>query len=332
MMIAAEAANPAATIAERWDAIWGAGAYREVVEAAKKLGYKTPAFSWTQVARALFLPVAIFWPYNAIPVAGEISMPRKSALIGSLGSGIALAIIGTLVAWAFEYSYGEFGAMYMYVLMKGGAKLLTKTPILPIQYPIFGSLLFAHIPPIAAFLAALPTISNFGRLPSSFYWTTRPAFALAMDRFGPEIFAHISRFHSPTYSILFCAVVGSIMVAVTAMAPWVAAVSLFLVFVFARLLIFGLSPTVLPFTRPYIWEQGLRLTIAGFPLMSILGLIHSAFFTYVFLTAAMTMKIESAYAFMISMGIGLIPFLYYAHRNKKLGIDINKIFTELPPE
>lgn len=323
--------NPAAALKDRWDALWGTGAYDEVVAVAQANGWRPTTFSWDSMFKALFIPVSMLWPYNAIPVAGEVSEPKKSFLIGAVGSAVVMLVVTTLTAWSYIYSYGEFASQYSYVILKGFGSQLTKNPRLSISYPTFAALLAPQSPILVGFLGGLVVWSNFGRMPSSFFWTTRNAFAMAMDRFAPEWFTKISRWHSPKYGVLFCFLLGCAAIIICSYNPWLAVVSLLAIYFFIRFE-WTLCEIVLPYLRRHIWERGLPLTIGGLPIITLVGFIKALVFGFFLLNALVGVKIETIYAFILTYGTAIVLFLIYAHWNTKKGIPVEKIFYELPPE
>ncbi|MEM3596791.1 MAG: APC family permease [Candidatus Bathyarchaeia archaeon] len=323
--------NPAATLRDRWDAVWAPGAYDEVVTVAQANGWRPAVFSWDSMFKALFIPVSMLWPYNAIPVAGEVSEPKKSFLIGAVGSAAVMCVVTTLTAWSYIYSYGDFASQYSYVILKGFGGQLTKSPRLSISYPTFAALLAPQSPVLVGYLGGLVVWSNFGRMPSSFFWTTRNAFAMAMDRFAPEWFTRISRWHSPKYGVLFCFLLGCAAIVLCSYSPWLAVVSLLAIYFFIRFE-WTLCEIVLPYLRRHIWERGLPLTIGALPVLTLVGIVNAILFGFFMLNAIVGAKIETIYAFLLTYGTAIVLFLIYAHWNTKKGLPIDKTFYELPPE
>ena len=98
-----------------------------------------------------------------------------------------------------------------------------------------------------------------------------------------------------------------------------------------RYLFAAMAATILPYKRPDVWEKGLRLTVAGIPLISILGLISFAWWTYIFYYACLTLDPITILTYMFWMGLGLLIFVGFWAYNRRKGIDPRTIYQEIPP-
>ena len=332
--IALFATHPPGTIQESWDNIWGRGAYDEVVEIATKNGWTPTPFSWDVQASALLIPTAMLWPYNALPVAGEVSRPKATLMLSSTGSAVILSLLSIVTSAAFVYSYGDFATMYNYIIMNGFADQFKINPVIAAYFPVslaFFAGCLTTIHPLSIFINTVPILVNWGNISSGFYWTTRPLFALSFDRYAPEVFTKLSRFHSPTYSIIFTFLFSIPFIILSAFNYVVATINLFIMFAFCDWFE-SMSQIVLPFLRRHIWERGLTWTIGGFPVITINGIIYSAIASYLIMTGALGMDISSILSVIMIYTIGGAFYAIYSFRNQKKGIDVSKIFADLPPE
>jgi len=95
--------------------------------------------------------------------------------------------------------------------------------------------------------------------------------------------------HSPHWAITLTWICGIIGVFANAYNWFIALVGTTVLCIY-RYLFAAMAATILPYKRPDVWEKGLRLTVAGIPLISILGLISFAWWTYIFYYACLTIK------------------------------------------
>jgi hypothetical protein len=66
--------------------------------------------------------------------------------------------------------------------------------------------------------------------------------------------------------------------------------------------------------------------------MAILGLV-SAVLEYVILFAGVaTVTTTSIYITVAIMGLGMLGYMVFSQRNSKMGLEPEKIFSEVPPE
>lgn len=119
-----------------------------------------------------------------------------------------------------------------------------------------------------------------------------------------------------------------IFVFVAAAYPIVLSVSLFILGTFL-VIWWSLGGITLPFTRPHIWERGIYVPI---PAVILLGLISTVLQYYVLFTGIAGVNPLSIYITLAIMGLGMAWYAGMSYYNMKRGIDIAKIFSEVPPE
>lgn len=310
-----------------WDAVWGSGAYTEIMNVATANGWEPAAFSWTSTAAAVLVCRGFLYPDNISPLGGELSKPRKTLMIGIGFSGVLLAIFAIGASATLMYSYGDFVSAYNFV-MNTAPEQLTINPGLSPSLAVFAASLTTNIP-LCGFLFLIPFISVIGLIPHGYYWTTRPFFAMAFDRYVPKIFARVSdRWHIPTVSWAYCFLMQVIFVFVAAVWPIILSVSLFIL---GTLLVlwWSMAGITLPFTRPRIWERGLAVPI---PVVIVLGLVSTLLQYYTLFTGLAQVNMISLYITLAIMAIGILGYAIGSYLNRKKGIDIDKIFSEVPPE
>jgi len=318
-------------IQQRWDAIFGTGAYQEIVDIATKNGWTETPFSWSAQMSAMLIPVGMFWEYNAIPVSGEVRRPQVGLPFAAMGSAVVLGVVSSITAAAYMHAYGNFAIMYLWIIKKGLTdqfKINTVIPVTAAGYSFFGAVPTSN-PALASFIVLACPLSTFPKSSSAFYYTTRPFFAMAMDRIAPSIFAHVSKYHSPTYTILYGAIWSAINIIICSYIIITHFVSLLLTFIFLRWW-WTYSEVLLPYRRPEIYERGLKIEIAGVPLIAIVGVINFIVFGHILFSATVTAL--SAFSTALIFAGGVIWYIVYSHKLKKEGLDIEQIFATLPPE
>ena len=326
------ASVPQTSIKAVWDSTWGTGAYDEVVKLATGNGYAVPAFDWSKYAVGLVVPIGLVADYNTIPIAGEISKPTKWLPVASLSAAAVITAFYAITALGVENTYGRFADMYTFIQAHGlGSKLLI-SPNVPANWSFYAAVPAMHLSPIIAMIILIgPTLSVIGTLPNAALYSSRSMFALAFDRFLPKVFTKISRWKSPIYACSVYLVLSMVWLVLFLGNPWIAAVSLLLTYVFVRLML-SLSGVSLPWIKPSIHDRGLAWRIGGFPVMAIAGAIASGFFAFAFMASFNPANLTPLYVFLLIYGIGALGYMIASYVNLRRGIDINKIFVELPPE
>ncbi|MEM2111632.1 MAG: APC family permease [Candidatus Bathyarchaeia archaeon] len=311
-----------------WNSVWGPGAYQEVINVAKNNGWAPAPFSWSATAAAILTCRGFLYPDNVSPLAGEMSKPRKTIMIGIGFAGVILALFAIGASASLMYAYGDFVSAYDFVMMTGKASQLKINPGLDPNLAVFAASLTTNIP-LASFLLLTPFISIIGLIPHGYFWTTRPFFAMAFDRYAPKIFAHVSdRWHIPTYSWTWCIILQIVFVFVARFWSIILSVSLFILGTLL-VLFWSLAGITLPFTRPQIWKRGLSVPL---PLVIILALISTILQFWTLFTGVAGVDEISLYITLTIMFIGMGMYALMSYLNIQKGIDVNQIFAEVPPE
>jgi len=90
---------------------------------------------------------------------------------------------------------------------------------------------------------------------------------------------------------------------------------------------------LLPYHKPEIYERSpVKWEIFGIPVMAILGAFVFAagwFFIYMSLKNFSPTIMLTLIAVML---VGLVVYIYQQSKNKKDGVDVNLIYSQIPPE
>jgi amino acid transporter len=318
----------------KWDQAFGAGAYQEVINVSDAHGFN-PAnfkFSWGAIGGALLIPVSNTWPYCLMPVTGEVQEPSKSIPLSMVGAAVIVLIVNVSTSLAYTNTFGEFALRYNFIVESGYSGDFTINKSLPVSVSTYSAILASDNPAFAAIVGFAPQWGNFADMVLNCLFTSRPMFAMAMDRMAPEIFARVHpRWASPYVGSIWWLVISVIVAALCVYSGALISVVLGIgwVYTFARLFQHW-SEVEVAFSKPHIWERGFRWTIGGIPLVAITGAISATFMLYILCTSAAI--IGSGLMIAITYLIGMLHFAIYANKNLKKGIPPSSIYGELPPE
>jgi len=315
--------------------------YNGIINQAKSSGWTPQGFSLTQTLQALpfiLLTTATVWPVIS---AGEAKRPQRSMFYGTM---VAIAI-SCIFLWItavlfFNVIGDDFAKAFAYIGNCG----CTTNPLPVGPYIQYLSSILANNPAVIFFLGFSFFVWSLILLPAFYVITTRSIFAWSFDRLIPTFMADINdRFHAPLKAILLVAIISSASAALalyTTVVGFAFNITLAAVssFIFA-----GVAAAVFPFVkkaRP-IYDQApaiVKLKIGGLPVITILGVLEAGIFAYVTYLSALSPALSGP---VNPLSVGLIGIIYVAGvviylvskgYHKRLGIDIDMTFRELPPE
>ncbi len=326
--------NPA-SFANGWDAVWGTGSYNEIVTIAQKTGWtpSAPNFDATIKAVAGAALFAYSGFHNPAQWSGEIKNPRRNLIIGIIGGTLITAVIYIGLAASAFYSGGTFISQYDWAFYKGKAQFVITPKIEPVL-PMFAVIFTGGNVLLAFLIATAGAFSLYHVNPAALMMETRRVFALAFDRFFPERFANVSeRFHTPTWAIAFMIVGGIFGIIISSpvlgplrsLAGGINATFMYLLgYTFT-----GLALALLPIVKPEIYES---IKTGKVPFPAICGIVAFGAGLLFFVVNGSTLPIMDITISAIVLGIGLSLYLYYSYKNKKMGVDLKTLLSEIPPE
>lgn len=328
-----------------WDAIFGAGTAQAIMNAAFKGG------NWygTQVEPLKALPMwsgtygMLLWTlwawtgFEAVTFVGsEVKNPTKNYIKGYTGGFIAIMILYLANAFLVPYACNyKFMAAYSYlqmdypdVLSKIMHGLPTPDPSVPLMASVaFMNAAFAIIIGIAYFLWYLNT--------AMVCWVggVRGFFSLAFDRLAPEKLAEVSpRWAAPTWANHITAIIAFLGAVFTlgdsmgsAMAAGVVSFMDFSCLFFVWPV--GLALMMIPWWRPELFK---RMTFQSKAACFIAGILTFAVGWYFMIFTTYT-DIPVMLTNIIVGIIGLLVFIWMSARNRARGIEVEKIYSQIPP-
>jgi len=333
------AITPSSAVPAKWDAVWGAGAYKEVVDITNANGFQEwraaagTGINWNNTMRVL---VPAEWGYSGYMTAvssfaGETRNPSRNIPIATVGTLILVGSIYALLCALMYGTYGDFVTRLCYAHAKGLVDQFTIMSDVDPVTPTFSCSLTTN--PIIQFIVSSATfIWLFNTAlpgPSS---SARYLFAVAFDRFAPEWFAEVNeRFHSPMNAVIYYTL-GTILF------TFFAAYNVFIMIATTAITV-GISSTVqalaaveLSLFKTDIYERGYVYSIGGIPWLAIVAVFALFRGLYKMGIAGMDIDMFSCYFIGTTWAIGLFIYILYCIYNKRRGIDVKKLFEEMPPE
>jgi len=337
-----------------WDMTYGAGAYDEILNVANAAGWRDYIASvtgdpnvwgwpgpWSPgVTLSLSIVVAAyaFWGLEyANYLAGEIDRPKRNFFLGTVGAIALVFVYYLLVSSPTLLGFREFFSAYDYVMNTEAANQLAINPVQTPTWAVFIASLFGGWAPILAIIVTLAVpLWVMNGIPVYMMVPSRISFALAFDRFFPEKLAEVNaRFRTPHWAILLTMIGAIAMIGVLA-TPGYGPLFYALTAVTAvavRWFFAALACTLLPYRRPDLFEQGYTGRIGGVPVVTIVGGAATAA-----TLGLLILGIQQIIGDIISISwfvgwllLAVVLYLYYSRVNAKRGIDVKRIFQEIPP-
>ena len=310
----------------------------KVFEIAKATGWR--AANYNLAGTLPQLPLAMFMYYGASFSAyfgGEVKSIRRTQPIATL-----VFMISSAVAWillmilTYNFFSDQFFSAVSWITFGPGA---VQNPWPLLMSP--NALVFIQNIPgqwIFNILMIVNWIQWF-----VFFWmaATRNMFAWAFDRLFPESFARVSeRFKSPVLAALTVFIGAEIFQYLFLFTPLFTGQFNFLLFLTSALIIPNIAAAVFPYRKRDIFNAApsiVKTKIGSIPLITILGVLGALIMiwnTYTMLQLPFLGPANvAAFAFFFGIYIaGLVVFFVAWAVRKGQGIDLAKIFQEIPPE
>jgi amino acid transporter len=337
-MLIGYAALATSTPADFANAINGYGGsnltFQGVISAAQASGWTYAPLSFATTLVSIPFSILLFNGFNySAAASGEIKRPERSMMIGIIGAlifGLIVNVIGmqlaiNVIGYPFFQASGYLYANGKWPLPAEPWLGLLISPL--IHNPIL--LILVQL----GWLIMLPW-----ELIALSLVCTRYSFAFAFDRVLPVRLANINdRFSFPVNSSILNFVIGAIFLALT---TWTTYLGLYLnqVTIWSSVwFLSSLVAVVLPHTRFKELVKSLPGANWKVPFLSIVGLLSMVSMAVTFYYAVSTPAIGPstvgadlmlAVIFLVGAGVYIASYYY----NKSRGIDLNLIYSVIPPE
>jgi amino acid transporter len=274
--------------------------------------------------------------YASSYVGGEVKNPKRN-MVTSLVLGMVLIIL-----FFVGYTGGlanAVGERFLYGYAAGGyGQSLTGSPAI---LPLFAAVYAYTIPALAIFITVTGALWLLNDLPPFFLIATRSTFAWAFDRQFPEKFSEVSeRFHSPTWSVILCGILAIPAVLASGLTLFG---SLFYItfidcFTYLFICVAGLF-FIKKFKAAY--DKGAKLggpkVLYFFAIVGTISWIALLIAQIYLLNVIDIAYVENPLIFegalvILTFLIGAIIYFIFKMKNKRQGIDVSKIYSEIPPE
>ena len=324
-----------------FNAVFGASSYQAVHELATQLNIKDAYLPPGQALQGMLL--SVLWAYTAVEavsyVGSEVKSPRTSYMRGMILGLLAVGALYVVNAVAVYRSFGyNFITEYSWLYYNHFAELqqvLGTTPPAP-SIPFYAAIIgkntaFSIILGIGYFLWYINT--------SMIIWMAgvRGIFAMAFDKLLPLKLIEIGRHGSPTWANHLVGIVAMAGVFIglgdslgAQLSSSMLALQDYTCLIFIWPL--GLAAMFLPFTRPDLYEKStFQHKLGKIPVISIIGAVTFAIGWWMILNVTTEQNMLAMILTTLLILAGLLLMLYMWARNRKEGIDPNKIFKEIPP-
>lgn len=344
-----------AGLEEQAPVMFGADAdvYEATLAAGEEAGAISPLTGGTLSAIFLAIPYIVFfnlWPNWGATLYGEVRGATDykrnfwgmgSALIITTVLGIVFfLLINKTITWDF-YTKAN-GAWWNYAW-----GYTEQTPPLPVwPYPAMLAVFMTKSRIIQFIVVLAMSAWWFGWSGTVFLSSTRVIFAAAFDRLLPEKVAEIEpRTRTPIVALLLMVIPALI---VSALFAWnifdFQSLTLCSTLVIAvTYLGTTIAAILLPFIKPDLYKASpiAKYKIAGLPLISVAGVIFGGFLGFLLYQwiidpnglYGIGISNSSSIIYMLAMYLlALVIYLGFRAYRKRQGIDINKIYDEIPVE
>jgi len=321
-------------VAESFNQAWGAGAFQLIQTRASELGWSSPGLSLPSTFSAL---IVVIWAYTSITIinyaGGEIKTPKTSMIRGFMIGTVFVGLFYVVIVLSVYRAFGSFIGSYDFLhdnhpeVLRGIMGGLIQ-PSVPFYFmSLAGNVWFGLIVSVSIALWFANSI-----LPG-FLANSRLAFAMSMDKSFPEALSAVNRrTGSPTNAVhlnaVFCFL--GVLMMLLEVNVILSILTLTVFFIFWP---FGLAAMLLPYHKPEIYERSpVKWEIAGLPVMTILGAFTFGVGWLFIYLAFRNFSPTIMMSLIALMFVGLVVYLYQQNKNRREGIDVGQIYSQVPPE
>ena len=317
-----------------FDAFAGAGAYAKVISQGAATGVALhPAFSLGQTINFLLWPAFSLWfAVASTSFSGEVKNVRRGQVLGITGAILSMGAVMIALMYLSRHVFGSDFVLASSALPASKFPLAVAPSILPMTAIAVNNVVIAVLINLWAIAIAFLIAST------TLVYATRAMLAWGIDGMGPEALANVSeKYHSPTVAIVIGGLIGLFALTIYSFTTLAATLAGFLGFAPA-FAVMSLNAIVFPYLRKDLFERSpIAFRVGGIPLISILGVIGSAFSIFVFYR----LFVDGAYGankpftLWLTAGVLLTAIVwFYAARSYRAskGVDMARRYAEIPIE
>jgi amino acid transporter len=311
--------------------------YNATIAAAQKNGVNVhPAFSFVKTIPVIAVIAGIsIYAYWSTFFAGELRQGNSLKTANRMGAA-SIAILVSVIVFVAVFFYG-FGKPFLTAANAGGlpSELGTSAAYFFLSSAYVNNTAFAILM-VLTFVLFWPVI-----IAETMLQPPRTLFAWSFDGIAPKAVAAVTKRGVPLIATVIT-VAGSI--AAYAWAVYIAK-NFFQVIVYATLaqlithVLIGLSAISFPYRRRALYQASVSAKeVAGIPLVVVAGIgailtsvfLYWAFFHYPFF--GLQAKQNIVYWVGGAVAFGLLWYLGARYMRRQEGIDIDRVYAEIPPE
>jgi basic amino acid/polyamine antiporter, APA family len=326
-----------ASFTGHFNALAGGGEYAKLVAAATRQGVGAPGTSWAHTVPALGALSGYFafawWSTN---YSGEIQRARSwrtpAIMTGSVAVMVVIYLVFTVIL--FHMAGDKFIAAANALNGTSSWKL----PVTPFWLPLAG------IGVNSSFLTAVLSLTFLLWFPlvlaENAAQPTRALFAWSFDGLLPRRVADVNERTGVPIAAITITFVG--IVAATIWAVWSSSFNTVLatttLMLIVPMIFVGLSATLLPFTKPDLWQASpISGRFLGIPVMSLIGAVGLAASIFIFTIFWVYTKLglpaqHTLIALIVLVIVGIVGYYGALAIQRRRGIDISLNYAEIPPE
>jgi amino acid transporter len=317
------------------------GDYNQIIADAKAAGFAGYGTNIDWLATLGATPLAfaalgygIATPYAAGEVRGAKSIMTRSLLL-------AIALAAIVVAAVLGLAAKTFGEEWLGAANYLGLNAPDKYPFASSPFYFFFVAMLTTSVPLIVLVGVSFVIATAVPMVPTFLIATRAIFAWSFDRIIPERFSSVSdRTHSPVWANVTVLAAALIFLTVIVYGPaefytllYTGGAAEIITFI-----VLAVAATIFPYRRRDLWENSpANRRIAGIPVISVVGVLSIGvygIFEYSLWTNP-TLGANSTPGLVATIVLAAVPFVLYGISyawNRSRGVDLNMVFTSLPPE
>jgi basic amino acid/polyamine antiporter, APA family len=313
--------------------VWGTEVYQRIMTLAETKGWTAPAFSWTGTFDLLLVVLFSYGGLELISYAGgEVSQSKGNLVAGYLIGWVCLAFIYTVLAFSVTYAFGHFLDAYDFLFQKHSEDLGTIMPAISPSVPFYIASVVSN-PWFAALISLGLSLWFVNTMVPYFFSPSRLIFALAMDRAIPPSMADVNEKNgAPTNASHLTLVFALAGVLLNLLGVGIVLGTILFCALFVYWL-YGLSAALLPFVRSDIYKESpVQSSFVGIPTLTWVGLLCFGIGWFVIFVAVRQLTADVSVFLSILMSVALGVYVRQLLVNQRQGVDISRIYNQLPPE